>query len=62
MLSNGQLGNLKMAAIRPWTRIVFGQTHLGIERNSYARFRQNSSSGFGDAVTVKIIDGGHIRR
>ena len=33
-------------------------TVLGIERNSYARFRQKSSSGFGgEAITVKIKDG-----
>ena len=36
----------------------FRWTHLGIERNSNARFRHNSSSGFrGDAITVKIKDG-----
>ena len=40
------------------TRIIFKQTYLDIERNSYATFRQNSSSGYGgDAITVKIIDG-----
>ena len=39
---------------RPW----YSFSHLDIERNSYARFRQNSSSGFGgDAITVKIKDG-----
>ena len=51
----GQLAILKMAAI--WTRIVFRQTHLETARNSYARFRLNSSSSFGDAITVKLKDG-----
>ena len=38
--------------------IIFGRTHLYIERNLYARFRQNSSSGFGgDTIKVKIKDG-----
>ena len=38
--------------------IIFRQTHLDIERNSYARFQLNSSSGFGgDAIMVKIKDG-----
>ena len=38
--------------------IIFGRTHLYIERNLYARFRQNSTSGFGgDAIKVKIKDG-----
>ena len=27
------------------------------QRNSYAKFQQNSSSGFGDAIKVKIKDG-----
>ena len=37
---------------------IFGRTHLYIEKNLYARFRQNSSSGFGeDAIKVKIKDG-----
>ena len=61
MLSNGQLAILRwlpFGHICGRTRIVFGWTHLGIERNSYARFRQNSSSGFGgDVITVKIKDG-----
>ena len=58
MLSKGQL------AIQRWllfghiccrTRIIFRQTHLDIARNSYARFRPNSSSGFGgDAITTAI--------
>ena len=39
-------------------KIIFGRTHLYIEKNLYARFRQNSSSGFGeDAIKVKIKDG-----
>ena len=36
----------------------FSGDNLGIERNSYARFPQSSSSGFGgDAITVKSKDG-----
>ena len=38
--------------------IIFWRTHLYIEKNFYARFRQNSSSGFGgDVIKVKIKDG-----
>ena len=38
--------------------VDYGPSFLDIERNSYARFRQNSSSVFGgDAITVKIKDG-----
>ena len=55
ILKMGQLAILNMAAIR--TRIVFQQTHLETARNSYARFRLNSSSSFGDAITVKLKDG-----
>ena len=37
--------------------VVFRRTHLDIERNSYARLTQNSSSGFGgDAIMVKAKD------
>ena len=61
VLSNWHLAILKMAVVRHicWrTRIDFRRTHLDIERNSYARFRQNSSSGFrGDSITVEIKDG-----
>ena len=41
---------LKIAAVWPYLlrdRNGFGRTHLDIERNSYARFRRNSSGGFG---------------
>ena len=58
LLRKRQIAILKMAAVRPHllrTRIIFRRTHLGIERNSCIRFRQNSSSGFGgDVITVKI--------
>ena len=50
-----------MAAVRPYLltdQNHFKQIHLDIERNLYARFRQNSSSGFGgDAIREKIKDG-----
>ena len=57
VLTKGQLAILKITAIWPYLlmdRVIFGQTHLDIERNSYARFRRNSSCGFGVAITVKI--------
>ena len=61
VLSKGQLAALKMMAFgHIWWRtiIIFWQIYLGIERNSYARFRRNSSSGFGvDAITDKNKDG-----
>ena len=50
MLSKGQKAILKIAAVLPYlltTEINFEQTNLDIERNSYARFQRNSSSGFG---------------
>ena len=50
-----------MAAVRPYLSTDqnhFRRTHLDIERNSSAKFRQNSSIGFGaDAIKVKIKDG-----
>ena len=58
VLSKGQIAMLRcppFGHIYWWSGIVFGRTYLNIERNSYARFRQNSSNGFGgDAITVKI--------
>ena len=40
---------LKMAAVRPYllTDQYHFRQHLDVEENSYARFRLNSSSGFG---------------
>lgn len=36
------------------TRMFFWETHLGVVRNDYARFRPNSSTGYGrDAITEK---------
>ena len=50
-----------MAVVRPYLSTDQNhvrRTHLDIERNSSARFRQNSSIGFGgDAIKVKIKDG-----
>ena len=40
------------------TRIVFGGDAARVERNPYAKFRRNSSTGYGgDAITGKIQDG-----
>ena len=38
-----------------WTRFFFAEAHLRVERNPYAKFRQNSSSGYeGNSITGKI--------
>ena len=46
-----------MVAVQPYLltdQNICRQTHLDIGRNSYVRFRQNSSSGFGgDVIMVK---------
>ena len=36
---------------------MFGETHEEVEKNPYAKFRRNSSTGYGgDAITGKIQD------
>ena len=41
-------------ALAVWASIVFPETHLGVDRNPYAKFQLNSSTGYRrDAIMGK---------
>ena len=42
------------------TGINFGDTHLGVKKNLYSKFRQNYSTDYGESEISKKADGGHI--